>query len=199
MKSSIKRLSIISQDCTDCDLCKTRTNVVFGEGSTSAALMLVGEAPGFSEDQSGRPFVGRSGKKLTQWLEQIGLKREDVYITNVVKCRPPQNRDPNPKEIEACSRYLRQQIKEIRPKVICTVGRISTQMLLDTNKPMRDLRGKVWAYRDIVPLFPIYHPSFILRDPRRQKDVDIDLKFLRLFLDTNDLEKESKPINYEAL
>lgn len=198
-KSSLKRIETLNQDCKDCGLCKTRNKIVFGIGNMNANLMLIGEAPGFSEDQSGRPFVGRSGKKLNDWLERIGLTRDDVYITNVVKCRPPENRDPLPKEIKACRRYLTQQIKAIRPKMICTVGRIATQVLLGSKAAMKNFRGKTWKYKDVLPLFPIYHPSYILRDPSRQEVVNVDLKFLKLRLDA-EIEKPTCTIEqYEAL
>jgi uracil-DNA glycosylase family 4 len=149
--------------CTRCGLAATRTQVVFGVGDPKAALMVVGEAPGRDEDLAGEPFVGRSGKLLDQLLfEEIGITRSQCYIANVVKCRPPQNRDPAPSEIQACRPYLDEQIAHINPSVVVTVGNFATRLLLDTTDGIRQLRGSVYPFRT-GHLVPTYHPAYVLR------------------------------------
>lgn len=147
--------------CKKCRLCEGRTNAVPGEGSSTAAIMFIGEGPGFNEDQQGRPFVGRAGKLLDDMLEAVPLKRADVYITNVVKCRPPDNRDPEPDEVASCWPYLEAQIALVRPRVIATLGRHSMARFFPEGKISRD-HGKVLKWRDIV-VFPLYHPAAALR------------------------------------
>lgn len=165
-------------DCTRCPLHRNRTNIVFGEGDSNAELMFIGEGPGADEDRQGRPFVGRAGQLLTRMIEAMGMDRSRVYIANVVKCRPPQNRDPEPAEIQTCLPFLEAQIKAIGPAVIVALGRIAANTLLDTKAPMSNLRGEFRDFRGI-PLMPTYHPSFLLRqeqDRRFKADAWSDLK-----------------------
>ena len=146
--------------CPDCDLCRTRTHAVPGEGAEHAAVMLVGEGPGFHEDQQGRPFVGPAGRFLEELLASVGLKRSDVYITNVVKCRPPENRDPLPSEIEACRKYLRQQIETIKPKLIVTLGRYSLAWFFPRDT-ISKVHGQIRA-KDGIHFLHMYHPAAAL-------------------------------------
>jgi uracil-DNA glycosylase family 4 len=173
------------RDCTRCGLCAGRTQVVFGTGSAHARLMFVGEGPGFHEDRQGEPFVGAAGKLLTELLGQIGLARADVYIANVVKCRPPDNRDPLPDEIEACSPHLMQQIAIIRPAVICTLGRFATKLLADTELSMTAIHGKAKpreiAGVDLV-VFPVFHPAAALYTPSNRQMLEQDFARLRHLL-----------------
>jgi DNA polymerase len=162
-------------NCRKCPLHKTRKNVVFGEGNESAKLVFVGEAPGADEDRQGRPFVGRAGQKLTQIIEAMGLSRSDVFIANVLKCRPPDNRNPLPDEIKACEPYLIAQLKLIKPKIICALGTFSAQTLLRTDQRISSLRGRFYTYHSIK-LMPTYHPAFILRNPKFKRDVWEDVQ-----------------------
>ena len=150
--------------CTRCPLAETRTQVVFGTGDPHADLMFVGEGPGADEDRIGEPFVGRAGKLLTSLIEGIGLTRDDVYIANVVKCRPPGNRDPQPNEIESCRPYLEGQLDLIAPRVVVTLGNFATKLLLDTKIGITKLRGQQFPYRDDALLIPALHPSAVLRN-----------------------------------
>jgi DNA polymerase len=149
-------------ECQRCKLGKTRKNLVFGVGNPLARLVFVGEGPGADEDRQGEPFVGEAGKVLTRSITAMGLKREDVYICNVVKCRPPGNRDPERDEIAACSAYLLRQLRSIRPEAVVALGKFAAQTLLETKEPISKLRGR---FRDFhgIPLMPTYHPSFLLR------------------------------------
>jgi DNA polymerase len=171
-------------DCRRCPLHEQRTNIVFGVGNPRAKLMFVGEGPGADEDAQGEPFVGRAGKKLDQMIAAIGLAREDVYIANVVKCRPPGNREPRPDEVATCSPYLFRQIEAIRPRVIVTLGSPAARTLLDTRTGITALRGQWQSYRGI-PVMPTYHPAYLLRaytaDNRRK--VFADLKAARARMD----------------
>jgi len=168
---SLEGLREVLGDCKRCKLHKSRKKLVFGEGSPRARLVFVGEGPGREEDLAGRPFVGEAGELLTRIIERgMGLTREDVYICNVVKCRPPGNRDPERDEIEACLPFLRQQINIIRPEVICTLGRISTQELLKREIKITRERGKWYSFMDI-PLMPTYHPAYIVRNPSREREL----------------------------
>ena len=162
-------------NCTRCGLCKTRTQTVFGSGNKQADWMVIGEAPGQSEDQQGLPFVGNAGLLLTEMLRAIGLAREDVFITNVLKCRPPGNRDPKPDEIEACRDYLQQQQTLIKPKIILAVGRIAAQALLKTDEPLAKLRGKVHILND-TPVVVVYHPAYLLRSLSDKRKAWLDLQ-----------------------
>ncbi len=149
-------------DCQACPLGETRTKFVYGVGNPNADLMFIGEAPGADEDQQGEPFVGRAGKLLDKIIIAMGLTREQIYIANILKCRPPQNRDPQPAEMEKCFPYLKQQVRLVKPKVICALGRISAQALLDTNTPLGKLRDQ-WHEYEGVPLRVTYHPAALLR------------------------------------
>ncbi|WP_374089855.1 uracil-DNA glycosylase family protein [Methylomicrobium lacus] len=161
--------------CTLCDLCKTRTQTVFGSGNRNAEWMLIGEAPGQQEDLQGAPFVGPAGQLLTEMLRAIGLDRDEVYIANILKCRPPGNRDPRPEEAENCRPYLERQIALIRPKIILAVGRIAAQTLLRTDAPVSKLRGKVHTLNQ-TPLVVVYHPSYLLRSMLEKKKAWLDLQ-----------------------
>lgn len=166
IKTNMDPLKQTVANCTLCDLCKTRTQTVFGVGNQNADIMLIGEAPGENEDKQGEPFVGRAGMLLNEMIKSIKLERKDVYIANILKCRPPNNRDPSPKEIELCTPYLKQQIAAIKPKVLIAVGRIAAQHLLNTDVSMGKLRGNIYHYGDNqTPLFVIYHPAYLLRSP----------------------------------
>lgn len=168
---SLEGLREILGDCKRCKLHKSRKKLVFGEGSPRARLVFVGEGPGREEDLAGRPFVGEAGDLLTRIIERgMGLNREDVYICNVVKCRPPGNRDPERDEIEACLPFLKQQIRIIRPDVICTLGRISTKELLEREIKITQERGNWYSFMDI-PLMPTYHPAYIVRNPSREREL----------------------------
>jgi uracil-DNA glycosylase family 4 len=162
-------------DCTRCKLHKGRTKIVFGTGNPNADLMFVGEGPGRDEDLSGEPFVGRAGKLLTDMIKAMGLQREDVYIANVVKCRPPENRLPERDEIATCSPYLMRQIDTIKPKVICTLGSCSAQTLLQTAQGISKLRGEWFDFRG-TKLMPTYHPAYLLRNPAAKPEVWKDLQ-----------------------
>jgi uracil-DNA glycosylase len=155
--------------CSKCALCETRTQTVFGSGNKQADWMLVGEAPGQHEDEQGLPFVGSAGLLLTEMLRAIGLTREEVFITNILKCRPPNNRDPRADEVESCNDYLQRQLKLIQPKIILAVGRIAAQTLLKTDMTLARLRGKVHVYNN-TPVVVVYHPAYLLRSlPEKRK------------------------------
>jgi uracil-DNA glycosylase len=164
--------------CKKCRLCEGRTHVVFGEGSPNADLMFVGEAPGFEEDRQARPFVGKAGQLLTRMIGAMGLKREDVFIANCLKCRPPHNRNPHPDEIAACQPYLKQQIEMIQPKVICALGKFAAQTILGReDTPISRLRGKFHEWGNIQ-VMPTYHPAYLLRNPQDKRLVWEDLKLI---------------------
>lgn len=168
-------------DCQRCKLGRGRTHLVFGEGSPQARLMFVGEAPGEEEDLQGRPFVGAAGRLLDNLISKLGLRREDVYITNVVKSRPPGNRDPEPDEVAACLPFLIKQIESIQPRVIVTLGRIATQSLLQTNTPLTKLRGAWQKFRNIR-IMPTFHPSYLLRFPRERHKTWEDMQQVMEYL-----------------
>ncbi len=161
----LKKLRDEIGDCQRCKLSNGRKNIVFGEGSIDAEIMFIGEGPGEDEDLQGRPFVGKAGQLLTKLIEKMGFKREDVYIGNIVKCRPPGNRDPEEDEISACSPFIKKQAEIISPKVIVSLGRISTQTLIGMKIPIGKLRGKFYQFENI-PLMPTFHPSYLLRNPK---------------------------------
>lgn len=173
--------------CTLCDLHKTRKNVVFGVGNKKADLLIIGEAPGATEDAQGKPFVGRAGMLLDEMLLSIGLKREEVFIANILKCRPPNNRDPQPYEVELCTPYLKRQIELLKPKLIVAVGRIAAHFLLNTNQSLGKLRGKIYNYGEQkIPLIVTYHPAYLLRSPREKAKAYKDfLKAQELLKDTS--------------
>ncbi len=170
-------------DCRRCPLCAGRATVVFGVGNPHARLMFVGEGPGSEEDRLGEPFVGAAGKRLDRWIARIGLRREDVYIANIVKCRPPGNRPPLPDEAKVCIPYLLRQIRAIRPEIICTLGATALNFLLGVEEKITRERGK-WRERDGIPVLPTYHPAFILRNAARETEVfeDFDALASRLRL-----------------
>lgn len=167
--------------CTQCPLSRTRKSVVFGEGNARADLVFVGEAPGEEEDAQGRPFVGRAGKFLDQMIQRIGLLRKDVFICNVLKCRPPNNRDPDPAEVDMCKGYLFTQLQLIRPKVICTLGRHAYNTLMNADARITKIRGQFTEFNGIK-LLPTYHPSFLLRNEERVKEALEDMEKLREIL-----------------
>ena len=169
------------EGCQRCKLGKTRTNIVFGQGNPHAELMFVGEAPGRDEDEQGLAFVGRAGQLLTKIIEAIGRKREDVFIANVLRCRPPNNRNPEPDEVAACRPFLDESIRLIAPKVIVTLGTFAAQALLETDESIGRLRGR-WKTARGVRVMPTFHPAFLLRSPERKKDVWEDMKLVRDFL-----------------
>ncbi len=178
-------LPIVRADIGDCTRCKLHTlgrrQIVFGVGNPNADLMFVGEAPGRDEDIQGEPFVGRAGQLLTKIIEAIGLKREDVYIANVIKCRPPENRNPEPDEVETCEPFLFRQIDVIKPKVIVALGKFGAQTLLRTLDPISRLRGRVYDYRG-AKLIPTFHPAYLLRNPESKREVWEDMKLVRRLL-----------------
>lgn len=163
--------------CKACPLYKTRTNPVFGVGNRKADLLVIGEAPGANEDKQGEPFVGRAGQLLNSMLLAIGLSRQQVYIANVVKSRPPENREPLPEEVAACIPFLKRQIVLIKPKLILTVGRVATQYLLNTNEAMGQLRGRNFTYGPLeTPVIVTYHPAYLLRSPREKRKAWVDME-----------------------
>jgi DNA polymerase len=164
-------------DCQRCKLCRSRTRIVFGTGNPQARLMFIGEGPGQEEDRAGEPFVGAAGQLLDRIIEAIKLKRSDVYIANVVKCRPPGNRLPEPDEIATCFPFLRRQIAAIRPLFICTLGGCAVQTLLRTSEAVSRLRGRLFEFEGIRVL-PTFHPAYLLRNPEKKRDVWEDMKLL---------------------
>jgi uracil-DNA glycosylase len=183
--SAAEALAAVRADIGDCTRCKLhaqgRTQIVFGVGNPEADLMFVGEAPGADEDIQGIPFVGRAGQLLTKIIEAIDLKREDVYIANVIKCRPPGNRNPEQDEVETCEPFLFQQIDIIKPKVIVALGKFGAQTLLRTLDPISRLRGRVYNYRG-AKLIPTFHPAYLLRNPSSKREVWEDMKLVRRLL-----------------
>ncbi len=186
----LRRLYEIAVNCKECALHRSRRNLVFGEGSPYAELMFVGEAPGRDEDLQGRPFVGKAGQLLTRLINKMGFDRTEVYIANVLKCRPPQNRNPLPSEILACKHFLFKQIEIIQPKVICTLGKFSTSLLVNSNAGISALRGKVFDFNGIK-VVPTFHPAYLLRNPKDKILVWQDaLKILKLLGRTPASEKD---------
>jgi DNA polymerase len=162
-------------DCKRCKLHRTRRTIVFGEGNEKARLMFIGEGPGYDEDVQGRPFVGKAGQLLTKIIQSIHLQREEVYIANIIKCRPPQNRNPEPDEIESCYPFLVKQIQSIQPNAICALGTFAAQTILRTGAKITTLRGRVFDLEGIK-VFPTYHPAYLLRNPEQKRDVWEDMK-----------------------
>ena len=179
-------LALAVRQCQRCELYKTRTQTVFGVGDRQAELLIIGEAPGADEDRQGEPFVGRAGKLLNEMLRAIGLQRQQVYIANILKCRPPNNRDPKPEEAAECSQYLLRQIALIQPKLILALGRIAAQRLLNTNTALGRMRGTVHQHPESgVPLIVTYHPAYLLRTPADKRKAWEDLLFLRKTIKSN--------------
>lgn len=164
-------------DCQRCRLSKTRQNIVFGSGNPRARLVFVGEAPGYEEDVKGEPFVGPAGQLLTKIIHAIELTREAVYILNVLKCRPPKNRNPRPDEVATCSPFMNRQINTINPDFICALGKFATQTLLQTDRPISRLRGQFYDYQGIQ-LMPTFHPSYLLHNPEKKREVWQDMQKL---------------------
>lgn len=176
-ESLIQQLTQELQGCSRCKLCEKRTTIVIGEGNLHAELVFVGEGPGEQEDLQGRPFVGKAGQLLDKMIEAIGLKRSDVYIANVVKCRPPGNRNPEPDEITQCSPFLYRQLDVIRPKVVVALGKFAAQTLLQTDQGITRIRGQFFQYRG-AKLMPTFHPAYLLRNPASKKEAWIDLQLV---------------------
>jgi DNA polymerase len=162
-------------DCTRCGLCEGRTHIVFGDGSPHARLMFVGEGPGYNEDQQARPFVGKAGQLLDKMVGAMGFARDEVYIANVVKCRPPDNRDPAPDEVVACSPFLHKQIDAIQPEVIVTLGRFAAHNLLGVDTPISRMRGE-WHDFKGIPVMPTWHPAYLLRNESEKRNAWTDLQ-----------------------
>jgi DNA polymerase len=174
-------------DCRRCSLADLRHNLVFGEGNPRANLVFVGEAPGADEDAQGRPFVGRAGQLLTKIIAAMGLSRDDVYICNILKCRPPENRNPLPAEIAACEPFLIRQLAAIRPKVICALGTFAAHALLKSEAPITVLRGRFHQYQGI-PLMPTFHPAYLLRNEGAKRQVWDDVRKIMKLLEEGDLK-----------
>jgi uracil-DNA glycosylase len=171
-------LARLVSECRKCGLCATRTNTVFADGSPTAKLVFIGEAPGRDEDQRGLPFVGRAGQLLDKMIAAIDLRRDEVYICNVLKCRPPENRTPAPDEVEKCLPYLEQQLALVKPALICALGLSAVQALLKTKASMASLRGRTFDYQGI-PLIPTYHPAALLRNPGLKREAWQDMQRVR--------------------
>ena len=184
--NNLTSLDEIIKKCKKCNLHKTRRNTVFGEGDPDSNIMIIGEAPGREEDEVGRPFVGRAGKLLNEFLKSINLNRDSVFIVNTIKCRPPENRNPEASEISACSDYLDQQINIIKPKVLVLLGKIAANRLLGEDMPMSELRlKKFFIDKYDIPIIVFYHPAYILRSPSQKKKVWDDLQYLKGIIDSN--------------
>ena len=184
--STLEELENNVSSCTRCNLHKTRNKTVFGDGKICSDIMIIGEAPGKDEDEQGKPFVGRAGKLLNSFLRSIKLNRNSVFITNTIKCRPPDNRNPMNDEIRACSGFLEKQIDLIKPKVMVLLGKIAANSLLGEDKPMSDLRQKkFFINKSKIPIIVFYHPAYILRSPLKKTNVWQDLKFLDNILKEN--------------
>jgi len=165
-------------DCQRCKLAPKRTNIVFGSGNPNAELVFVGEAPGYDEDQQGLPFVGRAGQLLTKIIESINLKREEVYICNVLKCRPPENRNPEPDEVASCNPFLKKQLATIRPKIVCCLGTFAAQTVIQTTSSISKLRGQFFDI-DGMRVIATFHPAYLLRSPDKKREVWEDMKQIR--------------------
>lgn len=176
--ATLRQLQQEAQRCRRCPLHQTRTHLVFGEGDPHARLVFVGEAPGRDEDATGRPFIGAAGQLLTKIIEAIGLKRQEVYICNILKDRPPGNRTPLPEEVEACRPFVFAQLETIRPQLICTLGAVATKALLETRAPLMQMRGQRHEWRGI-PVIPTLHPAYLLRNPPAKRLVWNDMKKVR--------------------
>jgi DNA polymerase len=187
-----QKLRLAINNCKACDLYKTRSNPVFGVGNPNADLLIIGEAPGANEDKQGEPFVGRGGQLLTNMLSAIGFERQDYYIANILKSRPPNNRDPSLAEVKACTPYLLRQINLIKPKLILAVGRIAAHFLLATDASMANLRGNLFHYgANKIPLLVTYHPAYLLRSPREKSKAWQDMLCVKKQLDLEITEKSA--------
>jgi DNA polymerase len=172
--ADLERIALV---CTKCKLAGTRTQVVYGAGNPDADLMFIGEAPGADEDRQGQPFVGKAGQLLTDIIKAMKLTRDDVYITNVIKCRPPENRNPDPDELEACRPYIRRQVQLIKPRVIVTLGKFALQSLLERSYSITAARGH-WLEYEGIKVMPTFHPAYLLRTPSAKKEVWADMKLV---------------------
>ena len=188
MNDSFEILRAECEACTRCELCKTRTNCVFGTGNENADILFVGEAPGDNEDKTGIPFVGRAGQLLDQYLYAVDIPRESVYIANILKCRPPKNRDPLPAEEDACIDFLRRQVKLINPKIIVCLGRISAMRLVRPDYKITKEHGE-WVRKGNFLITAVYHPALLLRDPRRKEEMLVDMKKIKEELDRINAER----------
>ena len=187
--TSLDELKKTVSVCKLCELHRTRTQTVFGTGHPAAEWLIIGEAPGADEDRLGEPFVGRAGQLLTSMLRAVGLAREEVFIANILKCRPPNNRDPQADEVRNCASYLRQQIELIKPRIILVVGRIAAQSLLNTDTPIGKMRGQKFIYQDTdIPVVATYHPAYLLRSPQQKRKAWEDLKFAMQIYSLQDQE-----------
>ena len=183
--------------CSKCGLCGTRTNVVPGDGDPHAKVMFIGEAPGKNEDLQGKPFVGAAGKTLDALLSRIGLAREDVYIANILKCRPPNNRDPRPDEIEACTPWLREQVKAVHPTVLVTMGNFATKFILQTTTGITQLRGQVQVTGPFR-VIPTFHPAAAIYDRAKITALEADFDLLKLLLDTDERRARERAASTQA-
>jgi len=177
LPETLPEIRMSLNDCRRCKLSRGRKNIVFGEGDPHAKLVFIGEAPGYDEDQKGHPFVGAAGRLLTKIIQSMNLTRDKVYICNIIKCRPPGNRNPEPDEIETCMPFLSRQLLVIKPDFICTLGAIAGQTILKTKAPVSKLRGNFYDYNGIK-VMPTYHPAYLLRNPDKKRDVWDDMKKL---------------------
>ena len=182
MPNELKELEEICKNCTLCDLSKTRTNVVFGEGNPNAKLMFIGEGPGEMEDKTGRPFVGRAGKLLTKIIKSVlEMDRSEVYIANIVKCRPPNNRVPTIEEAETCKPYLLKQIEIVNPEILVCLGKTAFMYLMESDMPISKVRGQIFEYKG-KKVIPTFHPSYLLRNPNAKKDAYKDFLLIKSLL-----------------
>jgi len=181
-RETLEDVSTDLGDCTRCGLCESRTHIVFGEGSPNAQVVFVGEGPGFDEDKCGQPFVGAAGQLLSKIIAAMRLTRETVYIGNIVKCRPPNNRNPEPGEIQQCLPFLKRQLAAINPRVICALGSVAARALLETETPISRLRGRFYEFLGI-PVMPTFHPAYLLRNPEKKKEVWEDVQQIMKMLE----------------
>jgi DNA polymerase len=184
-EGALQELRVEIGDCTRCRLCEKRTRLVFGTGNPRARIMFIGEGPGYEEDRQGLPFVGKAGQLLNRIIQAMGMTREEVYIANIVKCRPPDNRTPLPDEAATCSEFLREQIRIIRPQVICALGSVAVGTLLQSSASISRLRGEFRTLEDGTLVMPTFHPAYLLRNPEKKKEVWEDMKIVLDFLARN--------------
>jgi DNA polymerase len=183
LPEDLHHLKEFVDNCTLCNLAKTRKNIVFGEGNTNANIMFIGEGPGAYEDETGRPFVGRAGELLTKMIENVlMIQRSEVYIANIVKCRPPNNRVPDLEEADTCKPYLFKQIELIQPRLIVALGGTSYRYLTNDNTPISKIRGQKVKYQDKIDMIPTFHPSFLLRNPSKKSEAFIDMKLIKEYV-----------------
>lgn len=192
MSSEMSKLAAEVAECKKCSLWETRTKAVFGAGDVNSEIVFVGEAPGYHEDKQGRPFVGAAGRLLDQLLESVGLARDRVYIANILKSRPPGNRDPSPEEIEACKPYLEDQLRIINPKVLVPLGAFASRVLLKKNATMKDVHGRPFRV-DGRTVFPVYHPAAALRSSTSRETLEEDFRALSVFLASGANEERDEP------